>query len=101
MTAIRAVVDDFVNRILAGERVNGWFAHAASSPEVAATYKAKLADFIQRGCQHEWRAILSRGPRNYDEHKRGPIQDSSERSPESWRCLLRPALDTGRCGVDS
>ena len=49
MTAIRAVVDDFVARILADERVNHWFAHAASSPEMAAAYKAKLADFICQG----------------------------------------------------
>jgi len=48
-TAIRAVVDDFVGRILADERVNRWFAHAASSPEMAAAYKAKLADFICQG----------------------------------------------------
>jgi len=49
MTAIRAVVDDFVGRILADERVNRWFTHAASSPEIAAEYKAKLADFICQG----------------------------------------------------
>jgi hemoglobin len=29
--------------------VNRWFAHAASSPETAAAYKAKLADFICQG----------------------------------------------------
>jgi hemoglobin len=49
MPAIRAVVDDFVNRILAGERVNRWFAHVASDPEEAAAYKSKLADFICQG----------------------------------------------------
>ncbi len=47
--AIRAVVDDFVGRILADERVNPWFAHAASDPERAAMYKSKLADFICQG----------------------------------------------------
>jgi hemoglobin len=46
MTAIRAVVDTFVGRILADERVSHWFAHAASSPEMAAKYKTKMADFI-------------------------------------------------------
>lgn len=49
MPAIRAVVDDFVSRILADDRVNRWFAHAASSPELAAAYKSKLADFICQG----------------------------------------------------
>lgn len=49
MPAIQAVVDDFVTRILADERVNRWFAHAASDPENARTYKAKLADFICQG----------------------------------------------------
>jgi len=47
--AIEAVVDDFVARILADERVNRWFAHAASDPENARAYKAKLADFICQG----------------------------------------------------
>ena len=49
MPAIRAVVDDFVSRILADERVNRWFAHAASDPDNARAYKAKLADFICQG----------------------------------------------------
>jgi len=49
MPAIRAVVDDFVSRILTDNRVNQWFAHAASSPEVAAAYKSKLADFLCQG----------------------------------------------------
>jgi hemoglobin len=46
MPAVRAVVDDLVARILADTRVNRWFAHAASSPETAAAYKSKLADFV-------------------------------------------------------
>lgn len=49
MPAIQAVVDDFVGRILADERVNKFFAHAASDPENARAYKAKLADFICQG----------------------------------------------------
>jgi hemoglobin len=49
MPAVNAVVDDFVARILADERVNKWFAHAASTPENARAYKAKLADFICQG----------------------------------------------------
>jgi hemoglobin len=49
MPAIRAVVDDLVGRILADDRVNGWFAHAASDPAIAAGYKAKLADFLCQG----------------------------------------------------
>jgi hemoglobin len=49
MPAIRAVVDDFVARVLADDRVNRWFAHAASSPELLAAYKTKLADFVCQG----------------------------------------------------
>jgi hemoglobin len=49
MPAIQAVVDDFVGRILADERVNRWFAHAASDPENAKAYRSKLADFICQG----------------------------------------------------
>jgi hemoglobin len=49
MPAIQAVVDDFVGRILADDRVNRWFAHAASDPENAKAYKSKLADFICQG----------------------------------------------------
>jgi hemoglobin len=47
--AIEVVVDDLVARILADDRVNRWFAHAASDPEHARAYKAKLADFICQG----------------------------------------------------
>jgi hemoglobin len=49
MPSIRAVVDDFVARILGDNRVNQWFAHAASDPASAAAYKAKLADFLCQG----------------------------------------------------
>jgi hemoglobin len=47
--AIQAVASDLVDRILLDQRVNKWFAHAASSPENASAYKAKLADFL---CQN-------------------------------------------------
>ena len=56
MPAIRAVIDDYTERILADKRVNPWFAHAAASPERADAYKAKLADFICQG---------TGGPRRY------------------------------------
>ena len=46
MPAIRAVIDDFVTRILQDEKVAPFFAHAASSPENTAAYKARLADFV-------------------------------------------------------
>jgi hemoglobin len=49
MPAIRAVIDDYTDRILQDKRVNPWFAHAAASPERAEAYKAKLADFISQG----------------------------------------------------
>ena len=47
--AIEAVTDGFVTRILADGRINKWFAHAASSPENTAAYKAKPAAFICQG----------------------------------------------------
>jgi hemoglobin len=49
MPAIRAVVDDLLVRILADERINQWFAHAAANPEAAAAYKSGLADLICQG----------------------------------------------------
>jgi hemoglobin len=49
MPAIRAVIDDYTDRILADERVRPWFAYAASSPEHADAYKAKLAEFLCQG----------------------------------------------------
>jgi len=49
MPAIRAVVDDFVGRILADDRVNRWFVHASSDPANAAAYKTALADFLCQG----------------------------------------------------
>ncbi len=44
--AVEAVVDGLVDRILADDRVNKWFAHAASDPARAAAYKVLLADFV-------------------------------------------------------
>ena len=63
MPAIRAVVDDLVSRILADERVNKWFAHAASDPANAEAYKRKLADFLCQGaggpCQYNGPDIVT------------------------------------------
>ncbi len=44
--AVDAVVDQFLQRILADDRVNRWFAHAASDAKHFAAYKAKLTDFV-------------------------------------------------------
>jgi hemoglobin len=44
--AIQAVASGLVDRILADNRVNKWFSHAASSPENTKAYKGKLTDFI-------------------------------------------------------
>lgn len=44
--AVDAVASGLVDRILADNRVNKWFGHAASSPENTKAYKAKLAAFI-------------------------------------------------------
>jgi hemoglobin len=49
MPAIQAIVDDYFDRIMADDWVNKFFAHAASDPENARAYKAKLADFICQG----------------------------------------------------
>jgi hemoglobin len=49
--AIQAVSSELVDSILADSRVNKWFAHAAASPENAAAYKAKLAEFLCQGTQ--------------------------------------------------
>jgi hemoglobin len=47
--AVQAVANGLVDRILADNRVNGWFAHAAASTANADAYKAKLAIFICAG----------------------------------------------------
>lgn len=44
--AVEAVASGLVDRILADNRINRWFAHAASSPENTKSYKARLAAFI-------------------------------------------------------
>ena len=44
--AIVAVTNGLVDRILADTRINKWFAHASSSPENTAAYKATLASFL-------------------------------------------------------
>lgn len=61
--AVDAVVSDLVDRILLDERVRGWFAHAASSPEATAAYKATLTDFVCQStggpCQYKGRDMAS------------------------------------------
>jgi hemoglobin len=47
--AIQAVASGLVDRILMDKRVNGWFAHAAASPENTNAYKAQLASFLCAG----------------------------------------------------
>jgi hemoglobin len=42
--AMQAVASALVDRILADNRVNKWFAHAGSTPENTAAYKAKLTE---------------------------------------------------------
>jgi hemoglobin len=46
MPAIRAVLEDYTNRILADGRVNPWFVQAAADPQRAAAYISKLAEFV-------------------------------------------------------
>ena len=105
MTAIQAVVDDFVNRILADERVNKWFVHAASDPAMAAAYKSKLADFL---CQGTGGPCNYTGPDIMAAHKGRGVTDEAfnavvgdlvatleklhvprRRNPSYWRFLRR------------
>jgi hemoglobin len=74
MPAINAVVDDFVARILADERVTKWFAHAASDPENARAYKARLADFV---CQAAGGPCKYTGADMFTAHRgRGVTEDA-------------------------
>lgn len=60
--AVQAVVSGLVDRILQDSRVNKWFVHAASSPEAAAAYKAKLSAFVCQAtggpCQYTGRDMV-------------------------------------------
>jgi hypothetical protein len=47
--AIVAVVDDFVARVAADNRINGFFKDTASDPARLAKFKKNLADQILRG----------------------------------------------------
>ena len=45
-TAIVAVVDEFVGRVAADDRINGFFKETASDPNRLAAFKGKLVDQI-------------------------------------------------------
>src|ERR1043165_1530984 len=64
--AVQAVVSGLVDRILADTRVNTWFAHASSTPENTAAYKAKLTDFF---CQSVGGPCKYTGPDMVTVHK--------------------------------
>lgn len=63
MPAVNAVVSDLVDRILLDQRVNGWFAHASSSPEATAAYKSMLSDFVCQSvggpCEYKGRDMVA------------------------------------------
>jgi len=63
MPAVEAVVGDLVDRILLDQRVNGWFAHASSSPEATAAYKSTLSDFVCQSvggpCEYQGRDMAA------------------------------------------
>jgi hemoglobin len=44
--AIQAVASGLIDRILADNRINKWFAHAGSTPETKAAYLSKLTAFL-------------------------------------------------------
>jgi len=74
MPAIKSVVDDFVSRVLADERVNKWFAHAQSNPAEAAAYKSSLADFL---CHNTGGPCQYGGPDMLAAHKGRGITDEA------------------------
>lgn len=61
--AVEAVVSDLVDRILLDQRINGWFAHAGSSPEATAAYKSTLTDFVCQNvggpCEYKGRDMVA------------------------------------------
>jgi hemoglobin len=61
--AVDAVASGLVDRILADNRVNKWFAHAAASTENTNAYKATLAAFICTSvggpCQYTGRDMVA------------------------------------------
>ena len=84
--AIQAVASGLVDRILADNRVNKWFAHAASSAENTKLYKEKLTAFLCRS---------TGGPCNYTgldmvaAHKgRGVTSDAFNAVAEDLSALL-------------
>jgi hemoglobin len=44
--AVHAVVEDFVQRVLADAHVNRWFEHVAKDAQEAAEYKQHLSEFL-------------------------------------------------------
>jgi hemoglobin len=61
--AVTAVTSSLVDKILQDRRVNGWFVHAAASPENADAYKAKLYEFVCQAtggpCTYSGRDMVS------------------------------------------
>jgi hemoglobin len=61
--AVTAVVNSFLKRMLADDRVNPWFGHLGNNPEHAAAYKAKLHDFICQAaggpCKYEGKDMFA------------------------------------------
>ena len=66
MPGIQAVAGDLVDRILADERVNKWFAHTASTPENTKAYKSALTTFL---CQSTGGPCKYTGPDMIAAHK--------------------------------
>ena len=66
MPAITAVTSGLVDRILADNRINAWFAHAAASKDEAVRYKASLAEFV---CQSVGGPCTYKGPDMVAAHK--------------------------------
>jgi hemoglobin len=64
--AVQAVAGGLVDSILADNRVNKWFTHAAASPANTDAYKAKLTEFI---CQNTGGPCKYTGPDMVSVHK--------------------------------
>ena len=85
MPALRAVVDDFVPRILADARLQPWFGHTAAHPEMAAVYKAHLAEFV---CQ------ATGGPCRYSGADMETVHKGRGITPEAFDAVVEDLVAT-------
>src|SRR5215216_4164613 len=79
--AITAVVDEFVNNVANDDRINKFFAAAASDPKRLATFKSNLVDQICQGtggpCKYRGKDMVTahKGMGITDEHFTALVED--------------------------